>query len=209
MAAGKAQQRMQSLLNGLVNPDDETIANEVGSWKPPFMCWSEDVDPKFLCWSATVDGSEIRLTSLMGSLSHYLQGFIHPRWCRISSINSMLTLAVFFIKRVLVPWSSDIWPASKCQERRKREEEQQKATASWMDVFPFNPFISDLYVHFLQRFQTFLDFSTNKTRAFWGWSQSEVDLAPLRLFWRGPATWHHVPQKCQSKSSYVKQWVQG
>ena len=33
-------------------------------------------------------------TSLIGSLSHYLQGFIHPRWCRISSINSMLTLAV-------------------------------------------------------------------------------------------------------------------
>ena len=23
-----------------------------------------------------------------GNLSHYLQGFIHPRWCRISSINS-------------------------------------------------------------------------------------------------------------------------
>ena len=26
----------------------------------------------------------------VGSLSHYLQGFIHPRWCRISSINSIL-----------------------------------------------------------------------------------------------------------------------
>ena len=24
----------------------------------------------------------------MGSLSHFLQGFIHPRWCRISFINS-------------------------------------------------------------------------------------------------------------------------
>ena len=28
------------------------------------------------------------LHQLIGSLSHYLQGFIHPRWCRISSINS-------------------------------------------------------------------------------------------------------------------------
>ena len=27
---------------------------------------------------------------LMGSLAHYIQGFIHPRWCRISSINSIL-----------------------------------------------------------------------------------------------------------------------
>ena len=29
------------------------------------------------------------LDQLIGSLSHYLQGFIRPRWCRISSINSM------------------------------------------------------------------------------------------------------------------------
>ena len=28
------------------------------------------------------------LHQLIGSLSHYLQGFAHPRWCRISSINS-------------------------------------------------------------------------------------------------------------------------
>ena len=28
------------------------------------------------------------LHRLIGSLSHYLQGFIHYRWCRISSINS-------------------------------------------------------------------------------------------------------------------------
>ena len=29
------------------------------------------------------------LHQLIGSLSQYLQGFIHPRWCRISAINSM------------------------------------------------------------------------------------------------------------------------
>ena len=29
------------------------------------------------------------LHQFIGSLSHYLQGFIHPRWCRISAINSM------------------------------------------------------------------------------------------------------------------------
>ena len=28
------------------------------------------------------------LHQLIGSLSNYLQGFIHPRWCRISAINS-------------------------------------------------------------------------------------------------------------------------
>ena len=29
------------------------------------------------------------LHQLIDSLSHYLQGFIHPRWCRISAIYSM------------------------------------------------------------------------------------------------------------------------
>ena len=41
--------------------------------------------------NATVDGknpaNQLRLV-VYHSLSHYLQGFIHPRWCRISSINS-------------------------------------------------------------------------------------------------------------------------
>ena len=30
------------------------------------------------------------LHQLIGSLYHYLQGFIHPRWCGISSINSIM-----------------------------------------------------------------------------------------------------------------------
>ncbi len=29
------------------------------------------------------------LLQLVGSFSHYLQGFIDPRWCRISAINSI------------------------------------------------------------------------------------------------------------------------
>ena len=35
------------------------------------------------CWWKK-SGSPVEV----GSLSHYLQGFVHPRWCRISSINS-------------------------------------------------------------------------------------------------------------------------
>ena len=31
------------------------------------------------------------LHQLIGSLSHYLHGFIHPSWCRFSSINSIKT----------------------------------------------------------------------------------------------------------------------
>ena len=39
---------------------------------------------------STVDGSEIRRSPVeVGSLSHNLQSFMHPRWCSISSINSI------------------------------------------------------------------------------------------------------------------------
>ena len=31
------------------------------------------------------------LHRLIGSMSHDLQGYIHPRWCRISSTNSMIS----------------------------------------------------------------------------------------------------------------------
>ena len=39
----------------------------------------------------TVDGRN-PANHLTSSLSHYLQSLIHPRWCRISSINSMVEL---------------------------------------------------------------------------------------------------------------------
>ena len=44
------------------------------------------------------------LPRLIGSSSHYLQGFIHPRWCRISSINSM---SGFFLHPALAAGSRD------------------------------------------------------------------------------------------------------
>ena len=44
------------------------------------------------------------LHELICSLSHYLQGFIHPRWCRISAINSrgMCGYHVIFVARTSV-----------------------------------------------------------------------------------------------------------
>ena len=32
------------------------------------------------------------LLQLIGTLSHHLQGSLHPRWCRISSINSIIDM---------------------------------------------------------------------------------------------------------------------
>ena len=46
--------------------------------------WNADWDVIYiyLLWM------EETLHQLIGSFSHYFQGFIHPQWCRISSINS-------------------------------------------------------------------------------------------------------------------------
>ena len=41
------------------------------------------------CFFLDILGMEEILHQLIGSFPHYLQGVIHPRWCRISSINSM------------------------------------------------------------------------------------------------------------------------
>ena len=41
------------------------------------------------------------LHHLIGSFPHYLQGFIHPRWCRISSINGMLVFGGAYNLRCL------------------------------------------------------------------------------------------------------------
>ena len=37
------------------------------------------------------------LHQLIGTLFHYLQGYVHPRWCRISSINSSKHLYIIYI----------------------------------------------------------------------------------------------------------------
>ena len=51
-------------------------------------------------WKTTLLGTNILLMEeilhqLIGSLSHYLEGFIHPRWCKISSINSIPSQGTF------------------------------------------------------------------------------------------------------------------
>ena len=50
----------------------------------------------------TVDGRNPAPVQV-GNLSHYFYGFIHPRWCRISSINSIdIGLIQFFVTEQLV-----------------------------------------------------------------------------------------------------------
>ena len=41
------------------------------------------------------------LHQLIGGLSHYLQGVLHPRWCRISSINSRNKHVYIYIYKLL------------------------------------------------------------------------------------------------------------
>ncbi len=73
----------------------------------------------------TVDGSEIRPTSWYGSLSHCLQGFVYPRWCRISAINSIMPLVMIVVALdvftvVQPPICRVHKPSRKCQNWAKK-----------------------------------------------------------------------------------------
>ena len=50
-------------------------------------------DPQiYECLDSMVRWMEEILHQFIGGLSHYFQAFYHPRWCRISSIHSIITL---------------------------------------------------------------------------------------------------------------------
>ena len=62
-----------------------------GLWSDGFA--GADPPVVVMSWKITAQKLNILLMEeilhqLIGSLSHYLQGFIHPRWCKISSTNS-------------------------------------------------------------------------------------------------------------------------
>jgi len=64
------------------------------SWIGKYTFSSHGI-PVGILWCPILLMEEI-LHQLIGSLSHYFQGFIHPRWCRISSINSIFPSFWFF-----------------------------------------------------------------------------------------------------------------
>ena len=63
--------------------------------KRNFFQWHQNTRNGVLCIELLL--MEEILHQLIGSISHYLQGFIHPRWCRISSINSMILWLFVFL----------------------------------------------------------------------------------------------------------------
>ena len=79
---GDFEFRRQELAHMTERQVDEITDEEV-------MQSYEDVVEKYKgCWDILL--MEEILHQLMGSLPHYFEGFIHPRWCRISSINNTM-----------------------------------------------------------------------------------------------------------------------
>ena len=67
-----------------------------GVYQPTPFCWVDTLTCRsharshaLINHAHTVDGWNPAPVEV-GSLSHYLLGFIHPRWCRISAINSRI-----------------------------------------------------------------------------------------------------------------------
>ena len=61
------------------------------------------------------------LHQLMGTLSHYWQGFLHPRWCNISSINSS---ALFVLNKMY-------WPLTCRKFHWNTSRKLRKTSTSW------------------------------------------------------------------------------
>ena len=59
----------------------------------PKSRWFANVTLFISCVFVVILLMEEILHQLIGSLSHYLQGFINARWCRISSINSIIVIS--------------------------------------------------------------------------------------------------------------------
>ena len=66
----------------------ETFNQHVGCEKAKVWCFTMFSQHDILLM-------EEILHQLIGSLSHYLQGFIHINWCRISSINSIIYYCIY------------------------------------------------------------------------------------------------------------------
>ena len=76
-----------------------------GLWSDGFA--GADPPVVVMSWKITAQKFNILLMEeilhqLIGSLSHYIQGFIHPRWCKISSTNSRYHKWPF-LKEIHVP----------------------------------------------------------------------------------------------------------
>ena len=70
--------------------------------------------------------SEIRRSPVeVGSLSRYLQGFLHPRWCGISSVNSMAIPNQIFRRQVHhSPWSPSYAVICTVSNRERKIQEK-------------------------------------------------------------------------------------
>ena len=69
--------------------DAEAVLVMTARHAAEFRTWHNDAHA--FKSTSTVDGRNPVLFDRY-SLSHYLQGFIHPRWCRISSVNSRTSM---------------------------------------------------------------------------------------------------------------------
>ena len=83
----------------------------------------------------------------LGSLSHYLQGFIHAKWCRISSINS---------SSLLFPREKEMYWGMRVQ-RNTQKPWKVWASQSFksLNKFNWNPFPELKTIYFLKQHHMF------------------------------------------------------
>ena len=91
---------------------------------------------------------------LVGNLSHCLQGFIHPRWCRISSSNSSHQIGRDFsssqrnVSDVSEVWTDfvaifedddaeDLQDSCRCRSEKERRHKKKCLDSSFVDRYRY------------------------------------------------------------------------
>ena len=123
---------------------------------------------------------------LIDGLSHYLEGFVHPRWCMISSINSMTKEVLNFIIRVNLQQLKEIFSS----QLFSSEKALQTLTRWWFQTFfSFSPLAGEDF-----QFHIFCHMGVSENRGTPKWMVDNGnpiemdDLGAIFLKWVGSTT---------------------
>ena len=121
------------------NPDEVAVSTYLGRWRswqsPTVTPWGDKIIIRVSCFLLRLSRLTLFIILLMEEilyqvvdrLSHYLQGFIHPKWCRISSTNS----------RTFIFWG--ISTGKNLLETAKKKQFSSRRSSGCMVVFVLWP----------------------------------------------------------------------
>lgn len=117
-------------------PDEVTVSTYLGRWRswqsPTVTPWGDKIIIRLLCFLLRLSRltlfillMEEFLHQVVDRLCHYLQGFIHPRWCRIPTTNS----------RTFIFWGNSTGKMNLLKRKKRDDFLQEDPVDAWSFLF--------------------------------------------------------------------------